>query len=468
MHRPEYESPGPFRRTRLVTLGCVLWLLVPLSAHGRIVALGPPVDVGIAEVHPVYQWPPAPRALQMADGGFVVVWVTTQPGPVGGVVDAFLSARRFDAHGAPIGPEFVLQGTSGRLPLRQAVALIGSRLVAVFGDDSEAMLGSFALDGTAISTEPLGPVFVDGMALEATMDGVLLVWTDYLGPPSILARRFDTELRPLGAAFAIADDEGLPSGFVYPSSLITRPDGTLVVGVWNEHTGIISARLLDADGTPVGKGIEIGAADLGEQINLCGGAPGEFAAVWSQKGWGSGGVSPPTEFRRFDERGEPSTPLRSPDLYVATGLACLADGTLVVGGTRDSVRASHMMLIRAVDALDRPVGQHAADFAAFPTLTTLSASTFVSTWRRGHRVYAQMFSVPDDIDCPGDCDGNGAVTIDELVLGVTLALGDQCDGSQRPRITECPAMDKDLDCTVTIDEIVEAVGGALRGCEDGR
>lgn len=59
--------------------------------------------------------------------------------------------------------------------------------------------------------------------------------------------------------------------------------------------------------------------------------------------------------------------------------------------------------------------------------------------------------------CTGDCSGTGGVTIDELVQGVTIALGNAA-------IDACPAFDADGSGTVTVDELVAAVGAALAGC----
>jgi hypothetical protein len=59
--------------------------------------------------------------------------------------------------------------------------------------------------------------------------------------------------------------------------------------------------------------------------------------------------------------------------------------------------------------------------------------------------------------CPGDCDGNGVVTIDELVRGVGLALLSDSPDS-------CPALDVDHSFTVSIDELVAAIASALEGC----
>ena len=60
--------------------------------------------------------------------------------------------------------------------------------------------------------------------------------------------------------------------------------------------------------------------------------------------------------------------------------------------------------------------------------------------------------------CPGDCDGNRSVSIDEVITSVRLALGES---------GTCPAADRDADGSVTIAELVAAVAAALSGCTDG-
>ena len=59
--------------------------------------------------------------------------------------------------------------------------------------------------------------------------------------------------------------------------------------------------------------------------------------------------------------------------------------------------------------------------------------------------------------CPGDCDGNGLVAINELVMAVDMALGEADIGG-------CSNIDTDHSGTVTISEIVAAVESALNGC----
>lgn len=60
--------------------------------------------------------------------------------------------------------------------------------------------------------------------------------------------------------------------------------------------------------------------------------------------------------------------------------------------------------------------------------------------------------------CPGDCSGDGVVTVNELVGGVGAALG---------TAEACAALDVDGDGTVSISELVAAVNSALNGCTAG-
>ncbi len=59
--------------------------------------------------------------------------------------------------------------------------------------------------------------------------------------------------------------------------------------------------------------------------------------------------------------------------------------------------------------------------------------------------------------CTGDCDGNGSVAINELVVGVNIAL-------DHVPATVCPRFDADGNGLVTIPELIAAVGNALTDC----
>ena len=59
--------------------------------------------------------------------------------------------------------------------------------------------------------------------------------------------------------------------------------------------------------------------------------------------------------------------------------------------------------------------------------------------------------------CVGDCDGNGEVTVDELIRGVNIALGNT-------GLNTCASFETNGDGAVTIDELLKGVNNALTGC----
>lgn len=59
--------------------------------------------------------------------------------------------------------------------------------------------------------------------------------------------------------------------------------------------------------------------------------------------------------------------------------------------------------------------------------------------------------------CAGDCDGNGTVSIAELIRAVNIALGND-------DAANCRAADTNGDGRVTINELIQAVNAALLGC----
>jgi hypothetical protein len=59
--------------------------------------------------------------------------------------------------------------------------------------------------------------------------------------------------------------------------------------------------------------------------------------------------------------------------------------------------------------------------------------------------------------CAGDCNGNGSVSVSELVLGVNIALG----GAE---LAACAVLDHDRNGAVSVGELIAAVNAALDGC----
>jgi hypothetical protein len=65
---------------------------------------------------------------------------------------------------------------------------------------------------------------------------------------------------------------------------------------------------------------------------------------------------------------------------------------------------------------------------------------------------------PTPVPCVGDCNGDGQVTVDEILAMVNVALGNASASA-------CNASDANGDGQITIDEILTAVNHALNGCQ---
>lgn len=61
------------------------------------------------------------------------------------------------------------------------------------------------------------------------------------------------------------------------------------------------------------------------------------------------------------------------------------------------------------------------------------------------------------LGCDGDCDGDAEISVDELVRGVRIVLGENDVG-------DCESMDSNRDGAVTVDELTAAVRRLLEGC----
>jgi YVTN family beta-propeller protein len=135
------------------------------------------------------------------------------------------------------------------------------------------------------------------------------------------------------------------------------------------------------------------------------------------------------------------------------GVALTPDGrrVYVVNRNDDSVSVADTETNSVIATI--PVGHRPIAFGQFvgPATTITPAATPTPTVTPT----ATMTQIPPP--CPGDCNGDDMVGVDELVIGVGIALG------VRP-VTNCFAFDVDLNMQVTVDELVAAVSHALTGC----
>lgn len=88
-----------------------------------------------------------------------------------------------------------------------------------------------------------------------------------------------------------------------------------------------------------------------------------------------------------------------------------------------------------------------------PTATETSAPTASET---NTPIATSSLSPTRSLErCSGDCNRDGAVNINELVLGVLIALGNRS-------VEQCPSLDVDGDGAASISELIRAVNNALR------
>ncbi len=89
-------------------------------------------------------------------------------------------------------------------------------------------------------------------------------------------------------------------------------------------------------------------------------------------------------------------------------------------------------------------------------VVSLTITLFVCCFAGSARAVSAATPTPV-ATCAGDCNGDGEVTVDEILTMVNIALG---SGS----VADCLAGDVNGDGEITVDEIVTAVGNALNGC----
>jgi hypothetical protein len=409
--------------------------------QARIVALGPPVQ---ANTEPASTYRHSVNVAALRGGGFVVVWESP----------TFMDfGRYFDASGQPVGSPFQLEGVFNLSQVFAVPAVVPNKdggFVTTSNLHPGALLSAFGTDGKLRSARIVDAATdtFGGLALTRTSeDETALVWSD---THEFFAQRFDSELSPLRVSSVVIpfDDFANESGF----SVASRPKGGLVIAWWDESLSEVWARLVSPQDEPEGEAFLVAdGVDQGDLPSVCVGEDGSFVVAWR-------GRIRNMEFRRYDEQGIPLTDRLNSGLINAPTLLCLSQGSFVVSaGT-----------IRAFDAGDRGLGR----FSPGGSLASLTEREFVSVWPVcGNKecdifnVFIQRLILEDGGDCVGDCNGDGEVAIDELVFAVNAALSDTGVENACDLITYCPLIDIDLNCEITIDEIIAGVGRALGGCE---
>lgn len=329
-------------------------------------------------------------------------------------------------------------------------------------------MGRFADNGMPVR-DPVGIVSeptVNDSTVAVTPGGGFVAGWQATGP-FLRAQRYDDQDQPVGSVLEIARDF-----FPQLGGIASDAAGGLVAS-WSDYRELgfsLSARQFDAQDVPLGEPIQVVApGELSELIagpKVCIDASGDFVVAWHDD-------EHPIEFRRYDAQGNATTPRLTAGLGGALSMACLTQRSIIIAGLT-SAGGELRVIGRAFDAQTRPFGQFVipvSDPADGPGVAALRDNAFVAAWpscvespEAGCDIFAQRFALTSGEDCTGDCKGDGVVTVDEIIGSVGLALFQSTiDDAQLScsQIVRCPAIDTNLDCRVTTDELLAAVRRAL-------
>jgi DNA-binding beta-propeller fold protein YncE len=154
--------------------------------------------------------------------------------------------------------------------------------------------------------------------------------------------------------------------------------------------------------------------------------------------------------------GAVSGTLPLPAQHWARALALTADGSFIYVAGYDANGAGQLLVVdTAREELAGTVSLGARPWdvvvAGFADGTPTPSPSLPST------ATPMATETPPPDRCPGDCDGDEEVTVDEVVTAVRTAKDQDLMG-------ECPPCDVNRDQQVTVDELVAAVRSALTGC----
>lgn len=400
--------------------------------------------------------------------GFVVVWDSAgADGDGWGVL-----GRRFGAEAQPLGGDFLVNSvTAGNQTGPRVAAARDGSFFVVWNTVDGAGQGFDAQGRPAGQETVIAEPEMRGSAtsVAATEDGEFVVVFSVFRDFSIRARRFSGDGQPVAPSFLV-------NSYYYETrGVIASGAGDSSMIVWLDQGSLIEGRLFEGD-QPSGPKFPVGEGAI-DGPEICSHGTEGFVVTWtSYDGDSSDTIA---RYRRYDFAGNPVTDVlqapRPPRGRSANRpvVACgpqddLALGWLEVHSTCLTAHTGVYSICGRsftgdADSMFR-VSAPESRLALAPSLGPIDARDFVLTWLECDEegvcdILGQRFTRSPPADCPGDCDRDGAVTIDELVAAVTVALNDLPS-----LVKQCLPADVNLDYEVSINELVAAVKRALQGC----
>jgi len=156
-----------------------------------------------------------------------------------------------------------------------------------------------------------------------------------------------------------------------------------------------------------------------------------------------------------DAAGACAHPLRPDTICDDTGCICDDDGLFCNGKVRCGSDGGGLCIVLPPPCGEDDTCDEEHDVCVTP-FGTATPALLTPTATGGARTPTPTSTAVPGV-CAGDCNGDGSVVVNELVLGVNLALANQSAAS-------CLALDSNRDDRIAINEIIAAVSNALAGC----
>ncbi|HEU0134963.1 MAG TPA: hypothetical protein VFR28_09080, partial [Allosphingosinicella sp.] len=253
-----------------------------------------------------------------ADGGFIVVWVTTDPTQDGH--DQAIKAQRFDSSGAKVGTEFLVNSSASGAQFSAEVATLanGNFIVTwttnISDDDSNGIKAQLF----SASGEPIGAEFKVNLAtgshftsnVAALADGGFVISWDDWNSFDMKAQVFDSNGARVGGVITVntktsydqeyGDIVGLKGGGFVATWRTTDPSG--------DGSGeAIKAQVFSASGAKVGGEFLVNSLKAGDQYQPTVGAlaGGGFVILWESWDTSQDGSSNALKGQIFSASGAP-------------------------------------------------------------------------------------------------------------------------------------------------------------------
>jgi hypothetical protein len=240
-----------------------------------------------------------PSIAALTDGGYVVTW----QGGTG--VDAEIFAQRFDASGAAFGTEFLVNTSISGLQVAPSVAALadGGWIVAwTYTGASIVLTQRYDASGTPVGSETLSPNGQASPVVLGLADGgyaLAVVAEVSLDTYSIYVWRFAADGSPAWGPIEVN-----PTDYAGNPSLAELADGRLVVtldGLGPGDDGDVFVQIVSADGALVSSATNIGLGGNQSAPVVTALGDGGFVVGW----YGSGPDGYGVYAWRFDESGSP-------------------------------------------------------------------------------------------------------------------------------------------------------------------